>query len=471
MGIVLSGGTVVTSEACFAVDVRIEGEKIAAVGLQVQKPNDQVVDVRGRFLLPGAVDAHTHFEDIAGTVKTADDFFTGSRAGLLGGTTTFIDFVTPLPGETLQHAFESRRNQALGRSFCDFGFHMTITGWGQSTGSEMEKLVKLGVTSFKLFMAYKNDLQVSDEELFQVFQKTAELGGIAAVHCENGDVIEVLIRQALKAGNTSAAYHALTRPPAVEEEAVNRAVSLAMLAKAPLYIVHLSTREALRVVEQARLRGANVYIETCPQYLLLDDTYYDGSDFAGGKYVLSPPLRAKDHLTALWAGASQGMIDTLSTDHCAFLFKGQKDKGIHDFSKIPNGIPGVEDRLSLLYTYGVMQKKIDLCRMVSLTATKPAEIFGLYPQKGTVAVGSDADIVVWNPAEEGTISAATHHYALDYNPYEGFRKIGQAEQVFLRGEQVVTDGQLSLAAPRGKYLVRKPFANTVYNNERKFEYD
>lgn len=459
MGLVLSGGIVVTSEACFAADVLIEGEKIVAIGTQIRNPSDRVLDVSGRYLLPGALDAHTHFEDIAGTEKTADDFFTGSRAALLGGTTTFLDFVTPIPGETLAEALAVRQKQATGRSFCDFGFHMTITGWGQSTAAEMASLVEQGITSFKLFMAYKNDLQVNDEDLFQAFQQIASLGGVAAVHCENGDVIEVLIRQALHSGNTSPVYHALTRPPVVEEEAVQRAIHLAHLAKVPLYIVHLSTREALYAVEQARLRGNKVFVETCPQYLLLDASYYD--DFTSAKYVLSPPLRAKEHLMALWEGISQGKIDTVSTDHCAFLFIGQKDKGTHNFSKIPNGIPGVEERLSLLYTYGVTQGHIDLCQLVSLTAARPAQIFGLYPRKGTLAVSSDADIVVWNPRQENMISTATHNYVLDYNPYEGFKRIGQAEHVFLRGKQVVAGGKLSSNVPSGQYLIRKPVADAL----------
>lgn len=315
-----------------------------------------------------------------------------------------------------------------------------------------------GVTSFKLYMAYKNVLQVDDASLLQVLQTSREIGALVCLHCENGDVIQALVSQAHARGDTAPKFHALTRPIAVEREATGRAIALAEIARAPLYVVHLSCQEALTLVQEAWNRGLNIFAETCPQYLLLDESCYEAAGFDGAKYVMSPPLRARENQNALWNGLRSNGLATIGSDHCSFNFKGQKELGIDDFAKIPNGAPGVETRFGLLYTYGVDRGKITVNRFVDLTSTQAAKLFGLFPQKGTIAVGSDADIVIWDPLATSTITAATQTQRVDYNPYEGFSQVGKAFHVFLRGRQIVKDGKLQDIAPSGRYLFRKPFS-------------
>ncbi|MBM7866959.1 dihydropyrimidinase [Heliobacterium gestii] len=458
MAYLLRGGTIVTATESRRADLRIEGEGIAAIGENlVSQQGDEVFDVTGALILPGGVDAHTHFDLPVGDFATADDFASGSRAALLGGTTTVIDFATQFRGETLMVALENWHNRARDKSFCDYGFHMAITDWREESAGEMALLARdKGVTSFKMYMAYKHVLQVDDGILFQALRQARAIGALVGLHCENGDVIDVLINEFRRQGKKAPFFHPESRPPAVEAEAVNRAIALARFAGAPLYIVHLSTREALEAAEGARRQGAPIYVETCPQYLLLDDSRYTGiDDFEGAKYVISPPLRPKEHKEALWSGLSRGVIDTVATDHCSFFYQGHKDKGRDDFSRIPNGMPGVEHRLGLLYTYGVAARRISLTQFVSLTATRPAQLFGIFPRKGTIATGSDADIVVWDPSISTEITDANHHYRLDYNPYAGFRQRGRPAHVFLRGRPVVRDGELIDATPGGQYLFRE----------------
>ncbi|MTV49181.1 dihydropyrimidinase [Heliobacillus mobilis] len=458
MGLVLRGGTVVTALETYPADVRIDGEQIGMIAQHIEPTAaDQVLDVTGKYLLPGGIDAHTHFDLPFGDMSTADDFESGSRSAVMGGTTTVIDFATQFRGEPLTEALENWHDKARGKSYCDYGFHMAISDWKQGMTAQMEELVrKSGVTSFKLYMAYKGSMQVDDGVLFDVLRKSGEMGALVCLHCENGDVVNLLVQEARAQGRTAPSTHPLTRPPAVEEEAVARAIALANMAKAPLYIVHLSTRGALETAERARKQGACVYIETCPQYLLLDDRRYEGESFESAKYVISPPLRSPEHGEALWEGIRRGAVDTIATDHCSFNFQGQKSLGRNDFSKIPNGMPGVEHRLGLLYSAGVVPGKISLNQFVSLTATRPAQLFGIFPRKGTIAVGSDADIVLWDPQATKVIGKENHHCHVDYEPYEGFSQTGLPVHVFLRGRQIVRDGKLLDSAPGGRYLFRKP---------------
>ncbi|EGW41527.1 dihydropyrimidinase [Desulfosporosinus sp. OT] len=458
MGIVLNGGTIVTAADLYQADVRIEGERIVAIGYEIKQPGDQVICVDGCFLFPGGVDPHTHFDLPMGTFSTSDDFLSGSKAAVLGGTTTILDFATQFKGETLKRGLENWHTKADGKCYVDFGFHMAITDWNEQVAQEMTDLVhQEGVPSFKLYMAYKNVLQVDDGALLQALRQAKECGALVCVHCENGDVVDYLVREARAQGQTAPYYHPLTRPPEVEEEATNRVITLAQIADAPLYVVHLTCRGALEAVEKAKRKGLNVYAETCPQYLLLDDSYYRSEGFNGAKYVISPPLRSKEHQEGLWSGLQTGVLDTVATDHCAFNYKGQKDLGLGDFSKIPSGAPGVETRMGLLYTYGVMTGKLTINEFVGLTSTKAAKLFGLFPRKGTIAPGSDADLVVWDPRVSSIITAKTLHQQVDYTPYEGLEQKGQVQHVFLRGKHVVKDGQLQEAGPTGIYLSRKPF--------------
>lgn len=458
MSIVLIGGTIVTAADVYQADVRIEGERIVAIGCDIKQPGDQAIDVDGCFLFPGGIDPHTHFDLPMGDFSTSDDFSSGTKAAVLGGTTTIIDFATQFKGETLKEGLMNWHMRARDKSYIDYGFHMAITDWNESIAREMSELINEdGVSSFKLYMAYKNSLQVEDQALLQALRQAGESGALVCVHCENGDIVYDLVHEHIKQGKTSPIYHPLSRPPEVEVEATSRAIALAQIAGAPLYIVHLSCSGALRAVTDARLKGLEIYAETCPQYLLLDESYYSAEGFNGAKYVISPPLRPVQHQEVLWSGLKTGVLDVVATDHCAFNYKGQKDKGLNDFSKIPNGAAGVETRMGLLYTYGVLTGKLTLNDFVALTSTNAAKLFGLFPRKGTIAPGSDADLVVWDPRSSSVIKADELHQQVDYTPYEGFNRSGQARHVFLRGKQIVQDGRLELDKPTGIYLPRKPF--------------
>jgi len=457
MGIVLKGGTIVTAVDCMPGDIRLVGEQIVAIGKDIEHPGDMVLPVEDCFLFPGGIDAHTHFDLPVGNTVTADDFSSGTKAAIIGGTTTIIDFATQDKGETLSQALEKWHDKAAGKCYTDYGFHMAITDWHDQVAREMDLLIQeKGVSSFKFYLAYKNTMQVSDYCLFEALQRSGKNGALVCVHCENGDIVQKLVEDALGHGMTQPFYHPLTRPAQAESEATNRAITLAEIAGAPLYIVHLTCRDALQAVLAAKARGIKVYAETCPQYLLLDDSCYQENDFNSAKYVMSPPLRKKEDQEALWHGLQSGLIDTVATDHCSFNFKGQKELGLSDFSKVPNGIPGVEHRLGLLYAFGVVTGRISLNRFVDLTSTRPAQLFGLFPKKGTIAVGSDADIVVWEPGVSSVITARTQHQQVDYTPYEGFHLTGTPKHVFLRGRQVVCEGTLMDGNPEGVFLYRKP---------------
>jgi dihydropyrimidinase len=453
--VLVRNGRVVTASESVEADLFVDGERIALVGQGLSLPADTVIDASGYLVLPGGIDAHTHLDMTAGGVTSADDFETGTRAAAFGGTTTVVDFATPEPGESLLAALEAWRRKAEGRAAVDYGFHMALRGLGDTTLGEMARLVRdEGVTSFKLYLAYPGVLQVDDATFFRALLGARECGALTLVHAENGGVIDVLVKRALARGETAPRYHALTRPPETEAEATARAVSLATMAGAPLYVVHLSCAAALAHVTAARDRGLPVHAETCPQYLFLSTADYDRPGFEGARYVMSPPLRELSDQEALWRGLAGGDLEVVATDHCPFTL-ADKARGRHDFSRIPNGAPGIETRMMLLWDGGVRTGRIDPQRFVELTATAPARLFGLWPRKGTIAVGSDADLVVWDPEREAHFSAETLHMRVDYSPYEGRVVRGGPAVVLSRGEVLVDHGEWKGRPGRGRFLKRQ----------------
>jgi len=455
MGILIKNGTVVTAEKTFAADVLIEGETIKEVRAGIAaEPTHQVFDAAGMLLLPGGIDAHTHLDMPFGGTTSSDDFETGTRAAAIGGTTTIVDFAIQARGTKMRDALDTWWKKAESKACIDYGLHMIVTDLPDAGLEDMDDLVREGVASFKLFMAYPGVLMVDDATIFRALQQTSKNGALICMHAENGSVIDVIVRQALAEGKTAPIHHALTRPTIAEAEAVHRAIALAEMAGVPIYIVHLSSEDALNQVREARDRGLPAFAETCPQYLLLsiDDMQLPG--FEGAKYVFTPPLREKQNQPKLWDGLKTDNLQVVSTDHCPFCFEDQKALGKDDFTKIPNGGPGIENRLQLLHHHGVNAGKITLNRFVEITSTAPARIFGMYPKKGAIAAGSDADIVVWDPKAEHTISAKTHHMRVDYSMFEGFKVTGNARQVFSRGEMIVEKSQYLGRAGRGQYLRR-----------------
>src|ERR1700684_4073939 len=436
MGILIKNGTVVTAEKTFASDVLIEGDTIKEVRPGIPSdPVHQVVDATGMLLLPGGIDAHTHLDMPFGGTTSSDDFETGTRAAAIGGTTTIVDFAIQAKGTKMRDALDTWWKKAESRACIDYGLHMIVTDLGEAGLEDMDDLVREGVASFKLFMAYPGVLMVDDATIFKALQQTAKNGALICMHAENGSVIDVIVQQALAEGKTAPIYHALTRPTIAEAEAVQRAIAMAEMAGAPVYIVHLSSEDALNQVREARDRGLPAFAETCPQYLLLSiEDQMPGKSFEEAKYVFTPPLREKKNQPKLWDGLVHDHLQVVSTDHCPFCFADQEQLGKDDFSKIPNGGPGVENRLQLIWNYGVNAGKISLQRFVEITSTAPARIFGMYPKKGTIAAGSDADIVLWDPDAEHVISAATHNMRCDFSMFEGWKVNGNARQVYSRGE-------------------------------------
>lgn len=451
MKYLLKGGMVVGGNGKIRADVLMEGERIAAVAQDISDMEAEVIDVSGKYLMPGFIDAHTHFDlEVSGTV-TADDFYTGTKAAVAGGTTCIIDFATQNKGETLQEALSNWHRKADGKASCDYGFHMAISDWNPAASAEIPDMFAAGVTSFKVYMTY--NIRVSDGEIYQILKRIKEYGGLVGVHCENGELIDQLIADRKKAGNFQPSAHPLSRPACIEAEAVNRLLTIAGLADVPVMVVHLSSGEGYREIQSARDRGQKVYVETCPQYLLMDDSKYSLPGFEGAKYVISPPLRKKEDNELLWEALKEEKIHTIATDHCSFTTK-QKKMGKDDFTKIPNGMPGVETRAQLMYTYGVLEERLSLEQLCRLMAENPARLYGMYPKKGCIQPGSDGDIVVWDPLYEGGISAAGQLQNVDYAPFEGVKVKGRPEKVFLRGELVAAEGRV-LKEKRGKYIARE----------------
>ncbi|PYV39538.1 MAG: dihydropyrimidinase [Acidobacteria bacterium] len=458
MKTLIRNGRIVTAQDDYQADLLIDGEVISAIGRSLKTEAGQVVDATGLLVLPGGVDVHTHLDMPFGGTVSSDDFETGTRAAAYGGTTTLIDFAIQSKGQSMRTALDTWVRKAEAKATIDYSFHMIVTDLPDAGIEEMNSLIRDGVTSFKLFMAYPGVLMVDDGTIFKAMKNASRYGGLVCMHAENGSVIDLIVKEALAQGKTAPKYHALTRPTTAEAEATGRAIALAEIADAPVYIVHLSCAEALSKVREARDRGIPAYAETCPQYLFLSIEDYDRPGFEGAKYVFTPPLREKWNQEELWRGLAQDHLQVISTDHCPFCFKEQKELGRDDFTKIPNGGPGVETRLSLVYNGGVRTGKITLNRFVELVSTAPAKMFGLFPRKGAITVGSDADVVLFDPEAEATISASTHHMRIDYSLYEGWRVRGVPRKVFSRGRLIV-DGDTFLGrAGAGSFVRRSTYS-------------
>ena len=461
MSILIRNGRIVTAVDDYYADVLIEGETVTRIGQSLLNrpgapPPDTVIDASGKLVIPGGIDPHTHFDMPFGGTTSADDFESGTIAAAFGGTTTIIDFAIQSKGRSTLEGLDAWHKKADGKASIDYGFHMIVTDMAVERLPEMARLAEAGITSYKLFMAYPGVLYVDDGTLYRAFRQAGENGTRICMHAENGIVIDEIIREAIADGHTEPRYHALTRPTRMEAEGVHRAIAIAEVAKVPLYIVHLSSEDALDEVKRGRARGVDVQAETCPQYLLLDQTWYDKPNFEGAKWVMTPALREKSNQGALWQGLRFGDLSAVATDHCPFCFTPQKELGRGDFRKIPNGAPGVENRMSLLYSNGVVPGRISLNRFVELTSTAAAKTFGLFPKKGTIAVGSDADIVIFDPNRKEVISASrphTHHMRVDYSAYEGHEVQGWSEIVLSRGRIVVENGNLSTHGG-GRFIAR-----------------
>ena len=453
---VIRNGTVVTATDTYASDVGIVDGRITAIAKDLPTENaGKIIDAADCYVMPGGIDVHTHLDMPFGGTKSADDFESGTMAAAHGGTTTLIDFAIQYKGQTLHEAFNTWMKKADGKAVIDYAFHCIITDLPDTQLKEMKTLVHEGVPTFKLFMAYPGVFMLDDASIFRAMFAAADSGGMVCMHAENGGAIDVIVQRALAEGKRAPKYHALTRPTTAEAEATGRAIALAEMAGAPVYIVHLSCNDALEKVREARDRGVRAYAETCPQYLYLSLENMEAPGFEGAKYVFTPPLREKWHQEKLWQGLAQDDLQVVSTDHCPFCFKEQKELGKDDFTKIPNGGPGIEHRLSLVYSGGVHGNRFSPNRFVQLVSTTPAKLFGLYPRKGTIEIGSDADLVVFDPNAEHVISAKTHHMRVDYSMFEGIRVKGSPKIVLSRGRTLIENDKFVGKAGTGEFLKRE----------------
>ncbi len=455
--ILVKNGTIITAIDNYKSDIFVDNGIIRSIGDNIPKLNSdtQVIDATGLYVFPGAIDAHVHMElPFMGEIS-ADDFESGTAAGIAGGTTTIIDFVIPNRNQKLLDALKLWKEKAK-KSVSDYAFHMAVTWFGDGVDKEMAHCVREeGIPSFKTFMAYKGAIGVDDGELIQVMKTAKSLGALVTAHCENGDIVIEMQNKLFGEGKIHPKYHAQSRPSLVEGEATHRATILAKMVGVPIYVVHVTCKEAVDSIAEARKNGQIVFGETCPQYLLLNDSVYDTSDFEGAAYVMSPPIRPHSHQEVLWSALKSGIIQTVATDHCPFNQRGQKELGKNDFRKIPNGAAGIQHRLELLYTYGVLENKIDLHQFVNLNATLPAKLFGMYPRKGAIINGADADLVLWDPKATSVISAKTHYHKCDRNIFEGFKTQGKAAYVISNGRVQYDNGNLKVEKGAGKYIYRK----------------
>ena len=460
---VIKGGTVVTADLTYEADVKVEGGRIIEIGKNLS--GDTVLDATGCYVMPGGIDPHTHLEMPFMGTYSADDFDSGTRAALAGGTTMVVDFALPSPGQSLLEALSMWDNKST-RAHCDYSFHMAITWWGETVFNEMETIVReKGINTFKHFMAYKGALMVNDDEMFASFQRCAELGALPLVHAENGDVVASLQQKLLAEGNNGPEAHAYSRPPEVEGEATNRAIMIADMAGVPVYIVHTSSEQAHEAIRRARQNGIRAYGEPLIQHLTLDDSEYRHPDWDhAAQRVMSPPFRDKKHQDSLWAGLAAGSLQVVATDHCAFT-TAQKRSGIGDFRLIPNGTGGLEDRLPMLWTHGVATGRLTMNEFVAVTSTNIAKILNMYPKKGAILVGADADIVVFDPNKEKTITAATQQSAIDYNVFEGKHVKGLPRYTLTRGMVAIDDGAVKTREGHGQFVAREPFqaVNAAYS--------
>ena len=454
--ILIKNGEIITATDRYHSDIYVKDGVIKSIAPSIEKPHadTRVIDAKGHFIFPGAIDAHVHMElPFMGEIS-ADDFETGTAAGVAGGTTTIIDFVIPSRNQPLLDGLKSWQEKAK-KSVADYAFHMAVTWFGDNTAKEMEHCVrKEGITSFKTFMAYRGAIGVDDTEMIKVMETAKNLNALVTAHCENGEMVVALQEKLFKEGKIDPKYHAQSRPAPLEGEATGRAIMLARMTGVPLYIVHVTAKEAVEAIDEARKRGQVVFGETCPQYLLLDDSVYDKPNFEGAAYVMSPPIRPLGHQAPLWAALKSGIIQTVATDHCPFHQGKQKILGKNDFRKIPNGAAGIQNRLSLMYTYGVLENRIDLHQFVEVNCTRPAKIFGMYPRKGAVMVGSDADLVIWDPEKEDVISAKTHLHKCDRNIFEGYKTKGAPTWVIVNGKVQFDEGKLNVERGAGRYIPR-----------------
>jgi dihydropyrimidinase len=459
MSVLIRGGRIVTATDDYIGDVFIEEERVSLIGESLDVRADKVIDAGGKYVIPGAIDPHTHMEMPFGGTVSCDDFTSGTISAAFGGTTSHVDFCLQEPGQSLPDALATWHEKIeRAKPVIDVGFHLAVTDLQE--GGTLEDLAKApdeGVTSYKLFMAYKGAIMVDDETLFKTMQVASETGALVMVHAENGDAIDVLVKKALAEGKTEPKWHAATRPSITEGEATNRAIQLARIAGCPLYVVHVSCKEAIDPIALARANDWHAWGETCTQYLFIDETALEAPNFEGAKYVYTPPPRPKENQEHLWHALATDVLSVVSTDHCPFKWDGQKTLGKDDFSKIPNGGPGIENRLHMLHHFGVRQGRLSMNRFVELVSTNPAKFFGMHPRKGTIAVGSDADIVVFDPEKRVRISAETHHSNIDYNLYEGTEVSGAPEVVLVRGQVIVEGDDLVGKPGDGKFVKRARF--------------
>jgi len=460
MSILIKNGHVVTASESYIADIYIEGEQIIAIGKNLNYKPDKVIDATGKLVLPGGIDPHVHLDMPFMGTYSSDDYETGTRAALHGGTTMVIDFILQTQGDTLHNALKTWQQKSKGKAIGDYSYHMAVTDFNNDVAKEVVQMIEeQGIISFKTFMAYKGALMIDDGQMVQLMKVVKKHGGLVTVHATNGDMIDSLIAKNRAAGNLSPIYHYLSQPEVTEAEASARFADMLEYTDCPGYIVHMTCEGALNAVRKATQRNQKVFVETCIQYLMLDASLYE-KDFEGAKWVMSPPLREKKDQKALWSGINQGLIQVVGTDHCPFMWE-QKKMGKDDFSKIPNGHPAIEHRMELLYSEGVHQGKISLTKYVELTSTNAAKIFGMYPRKGTIAIGSDADIVIFNPKKEHTISVETHHMNVDYSAYEGQKVTGKTETVILRGQIAIENEECKLKAGFGQFISRSKTSKTV----------
>ena len=463
MSILIQGGRIITATDNYIGDVFVEEETISLIGKSLDVKADRVIDASGKYVIPGAIDPHTHLELPFGGTVTCDDFTSGTVAAAFGGTTSLIDFCFQFPGQSFPQALAAWHEKIdRCKPVIDVGFHLAITDLKEGgTLEDLAQAPEQGVTSYKLFMAYKGAVMADDEVLFKTMLVAAETGALVMVHAENGDAIDILTKRALAEGKTEPIWHAKTRPPITEGEATNRAIQLAHLAGAPLYVVHVTCKEAIDPIARARADNWQAWGETCTHYLFVDETALEKPNFEGAKYIYTPPPRPKEHQEKLWHALATDVLKIVSSDHCPFNWDGQKTLGRGDFSKIPNGAPGIENRLHMLHTFGVGRGRFSMNRLVELTSTNVAKFFGLYPRKGTIAVGSDADIVVFDPHKKLTISAKTHHSNIDYNLYEGTEVTGAPETVMVRGQVIVDKDELVGKPGAGQFIRRARFGKDL----------
>ncbi|MET3321942.1 UNVERIFIED_ORG: dihydropyrimidinase [Peribacillus simplex] len=459
---IIKNGTIATAADTYQADILIENEIITMIGKDLSAEGAEIIDAKGAYIFPGGIDPHTHLDMPFGGTTTKDDYETGTIAAAYGGTTTVIDFCLTEKGAPLKKSIETWHEKASEKAAIDYSFHLMISEINDKVLAELPSIIENeGISSFKVFMAYKNVFQADDATLYRTLLQAKELGALVMVHAENGDVIDYLTKQALAEGHTDPIYHALTRPPELEGEATGRAAKLTEMANSQLYVVHVTCEDAVEKITEARNKGVDIWGETCPQYLVLDQTYLEKPNFEGSKYVWSPPLREKRNQEVLWNALKTGQLQTIGSDQCSFDFKGQKDLGREDFTKIPNGGPTIEDRMSILFSEGVKKERITLNQFVDITSTRAAKLFGLFPKKGTIAVGSDADIVIFDPKVERTISADTHHMAVDYNAFEGMKITGEPVSVLSRGQFVIREKQFVGEAGNGQYLKRAKYNTSL----------